>query len=263
MKPLIPSSIIAAALTATVSAGSIALNFAENDANQVFAGGNNIGPTSIDSSNWNNTIDRDSGTLATGSLSNLIDDSGAMTATTVSWGSDNVYYNREDGTGNDQRKLSVGYLDDTNSNISINFSGITYSSYRIYILLSSDEGQTTATNYTVTDNIIANGLNVTGQIINGNNTGANVTAYGSIVDALNGAGSEWVELTGDGAGSQTQTGNYLVLDGLSGDLTITSGRNGGRGSIAGIIIEDTTIPEPGTFALVGLGGIAFLLRRRK
>ena len=41
-----------AASTAFSHAVSIAINFAENDANQGFAGGANIGPTGINSSNW-------------------------------------------------------------------------------------------------------------------------------------------------------------------------------------------------------------------
>jgi len=47
-------------------AALISVNFAENDANQGFAGGQDIGPLRTNSSNWNNTVNRDSGTLISG-----------------------------------------------------------------------------------------------------------------------------------------------------------------------------------------------------
>ncbi|MFC4992320.1 PEP-CTERM sorting domain-containing protein [Rubritalea tangerina] len=240
-------------------AASVAINFSENT-NQNFNQNSPIGPTGINSANWNNTTNRDSGSLAAGSITNLIDDSGASTGTSLTWSSNNVYYNREDGVGSDQAKLAVGYLDDTASAISISLTSVTYAQYRVYILLSSDQGQTGATTYTTTSDILINGQNPLGQIINGSNTGANATAYGSIIDANAGAGNNWVQILGDGAGSQTQTGNYFTFE-TSGDLTITSGRTGGRGSIAGVIVE--AVPEPSSTALIGLAGLALIIRRRK
>lgn len=262
MKSLLRITLLISATSLSSHAASIALNFSQNTSNQNFAGGSNIGPTSIDSSNFNNTNNFTTGAIATGTKENLVNDSGIITTVDASWSSGGVYYNREDGVGDDENKLVVGYLDDGGSGISINLTNISYSSYNVYVLFSSDEGQGTATSYTATNNLIVNGSNLFGQIITGDNTATTATAYGSLIDANAGGSSNWVEITGDGAGNQTQTGNYALLEGQAGDLTITSTRSGGRGSIAGVIIEDTSIPEPSTTLLIGLGGLTLLRRKR-
>lgn len=58
-------------------------------------------------------------------------------------------------------------------------------------------------------------------------------------------------------------GNYIHFEGLSAnDITINFGAPTGRVGINGIQIVET-IPEPSSAALLGLGGLALILRRRK
>lgn len=234
---------ILAVLTASigaVSASSIAMNFAENASNQVFAGGALIGPTSIDSTNWNNSIGKDSGSLGTGEIgtvNTLIDDTGATTITTIAWASGGVYYNG-DGIVGDEAKLAVGYLDDGGAGPSFTLSNIPYANYSIYVLFTSDNnGDYTHSALTV------GGTDVFGGDFN---------AHGRVTD-----GTGWVESDG------SAYGNYAKVDGLTtSTLTVGSVRNGdARGPITGFVIVE--VPEPSSAALLGLGGLALILRRRK
>ncbi|SHI43569.1 PEP-CTERM protein-sorting domain-containing protein [Rubritalea squalenifaciens DSM 18772] len=227
------------AMSSVASAASIAINFAENT-NQQFAGGAAIGPTGIDSSNWNSTIDRDSGTLATGTMGSLIDDTGATTTSSVTWSSNNVFYNA-DGTGTDEARLAVGYLDDS-TGVTVTVSNITYSTYTAYVLFTSDQN----------GDYQHGEITVEGTALFG---GGDFNAHGRVTD-----GTGWVEADG------TVFGNYATITGLTDStLDITSIRNGAaRGPITGVIIVDTTaVPEPTSTALLGLGGLALIMRRRK
>ncbi len=238
-----------AALTASASAASIGINFAEN-ANQAFAGGAtfNIGLSSTNSSNWNNTIDRDSGTLASGSMDDLVDDSGTATTADLVWSSSNVWYN-SDGINNDSRKLAVGYLDDGGSGVSITVSDIPFSNYVVYGLLASDHGG--GDTYTTQD-FTVNGTDV---------LGGTATAYKGVAASWGATQNDWTPLT------TSTTGNYWTSPTLtSSSVTIAAPARSGnaRGSITGLVIHEVAaIPEPSTTALLGLGGLALILRRRK
>ncbi|MBI9019512.1 MAG: hypothetical protein JEZ07_19860 [Phycisphaerae bacterium] len=131
MKRFISVCLLSLLLAVSAQAASIAVNFAENAANQVFAGGQEIGPTNLDSALWNSTIDMDSGTLAAGTKANLQEDSGDPTTADVSWSSANVWHNG-DGTGSDQAKLAVGYLDDGGSGNGFTVTEIPYTIYNAY-----------------------------------------------------------------------------------------------------------------------------------
>jgi hypothetical protein len=239
-----PSSTLTAilasvALCATASAASIALNFAENPSNQVFAGGVPIGPTGIDSANWNNTIDLDSGPLATGEIgarTSLNDDTGASTTATVEWSSSNVYWNG-DGTASDEAKLAVGYLDDGGAGATFTISNIPYPEYIAYVLFTSDSNG----DYTHTDLTIA-GVSY---------LGGDFPAHGRVTD-----GTGWVLADG------ITNGNYAMMLGLTNPtLTVSATKDAGRSPITGVIIEE--VPEPSMALLIGLGGLGLLLRRRK
>ena len=239
-------------------ASIISVNFAENT-NQGFAGGQNIGPLATDSANWNNTINRDSGTLAEGSMGSLKDDSGVNTGASISWSSKNVWYNSA-GIGSDEAKLNVGYLDDgAHSAVDpwyneaagayMTISNVPYTSYRVYGLLASDAGDTYAAR-----NFLVNGT----YVWSGRNT--NADAYGNIGAAFAATGNNWVKLE-----QGVTRGNYWTFDVLDAPSTTLQvygidGYGGGRGSIGGVIIEQ--IPEPATAGLLGLIGAVALLRRR-
>ena len=111
MKKTFAAAFVMALLVVTTGyAGTISMNFVENSTNQIFAGGQNIGPLNTDSTYWNHNSAV--GTpWQSNTMSSLIDDTGASTSVSVTWSSSNTYWN-SDGTGDDQHKLSVGYLDD-------------------------------------------------------------------------------------------------------------------------------------------------------
>jgi len=234
-------------LVQAVSAGIISLNFAENPNNQVFAGGELIGPLATDSANWNSTLDRDSGTLATGTKSGLIDDTGVATTAGASWSSANVWWNA-DGIGSDQAKLAVGYLDD-GQGITVAITNIPYAQYRVYGLISSDSGNT------------ASGFNscnplVNGVYVYGGDTNHTRLCYGTVNITTQETGQPWFESTDDAT-----LGNYWTVE-TSGDLSITIQKIGGRASLSGVVIE--SIPEPASLAMIAfaIGGLIFFRKRR-
>ncbi len=231
-------------LCASATATSIAVNFAENAANQVFSQSVPIGPalsdgTKVNSDFWNSTIDRDSGTLASGeigSVNTLIDDTGSDTTAVIDWSSNNVWYNG-DGTASDEAKLAVGYLDDGGSGASFTLSNIPYAQYNVYVLFTSDK----------------NGDYTHGTLTIGGTDylGGPFNAHGRVTD-----GTGWVLADG------TANGNYAKVENLTDSiLTVSATRDAGRSPITGVIIEQ--VPEPTTGLLLGFGGLALILRRRK
>ncbi|MGJ8674248.1 PEP-CTERM sorting domain-containing protein [Rubritalea sp.] len=90
-----------------------------------------------------------------------------------------------------------------------------------------------------------------------NNDGANVTFGGSTTNQnLNSGniGTGTFALTGFGSGS----GDSLTL-------AVDSGQSNNRWNVNGLEVSYTTaaVPEPSSTALLGLGGLALILRRRK
>jgi len=233
------ASLTSLTLCVSASAASIAVNFVQNDKNQKFDGGELIGPTKIDSSNWNSTIDRDSGSKAAGEIGSkhtLIDSTGATTTATIEWSSKNVWSNG-DGNSTDEAKLAVGYLDDGGAGASFTLSNIPYAQYNVYVLFTSDKnGDYTHGTLTIGGTDYLDGP---------------FNAHGRVTD-----GTGWVLADG------TVYGNYAKVENLSGSsLTVSATRDQGRSPITGVIIEK--VPEPSSAALLGLGGLALILRRRK
>jgi len=214
--------LVAAALAAplgTAAANSIAVNFAENPDNQKFAGGALIGPTKIDSTNWNNSADHfaTQAELNANTMNDLIDDTGTATAASVTWSSSNVWWNA-DGTGSDEAKLAVGYLDDGGSGATFTISNIPYATYNVYVLFTSD----------------SNGDYTHGTLTIGGTAylGGTFPAHGRVTD-----GTGWVLADG------TVYGNFARVKGLSGaTLAVSATKDPGtRSPITGFIIEEANV----------------------
>lgn len=227
------------------AAQTISLNFAENT-NQTFTGGQNIGPLATDSANWNSSIARDSGTLAAGTINDLIDGSGSSSGAAATWTSSNVWYNHIDNTSNDQNKLAVGYLDDGGSGVNVTITNIPYLNYRVIGLLSSDQDYTAAgpTAYTTRD------FQVNGTWAFGGAAASTAPAYGNIADNNAANGSAWTRTTATGP-----RGNYFTTLASGSTLTLQGQAKSGtsRGSLAGVIIEDRPIESIG-FNFIGNAG---------
>lgn len=208
------------------SIGIISLNFAENAANQVFDGGQLIGPLETDSAYWNNTINRDDGSLAAGTIEGLIDDTGAVTEADITWVS-NVVWWQFDGTGNDEQRLAVGYLDDGDDGIRITVTNIPYGVYRVYGLISTDQNWL--------DSFPNRNYLVNGQWVYGGDATTDADAYGGITPNNENNGQWWTEIV-----PGETIGNYWTIETSGSTLTIEGLPRAGarRGTLGGLIIEN-------------------------
>lgn len=87
----------------------------------------------------------------------------------------------------------------------------------------------------------------------GGNVGNNVSV-GTFTDTTDVAGGSITAIASDFSSAVTTTGTY--------ELRISSPSNGDNHSYIDNIVVDE-VPEPSTTALLGLGGLALILRRRK
>lgn len=240
--------VIAALAVGSVSAGVISIDFNNTtDPNWTVSGPETAGP--LGSANWNST------SAASGTGQALIDDAGAATGATLTWNSANTW-SSGDGNGTTDEQVAHVYLDDgTTTNIGgavsslITISGISYAEYRVYGLLSNGDGAEYSSR-----NFQVNGNYVWGAGVRD----AQADVYGNTDAALAATGNRWVELE-----QGVTRGNYWTYE-TSGSTLVVNGIDkwaGGRGSIAGVVIEQ--IPEPATLGLVALFGGALVMMRRK
>ncbi len=237
MKTKILLSLVVAAAVAFVSgsvaaADIISLNFSENSSNQIFQGGQLIGPLKTDSANWNMSDQRDSGTLAAGTKSNLIDDWGIETGVSVTWQANTVWWNR-DGTADDEHRMAVGYIDDGGNGISITFENIPYPRYRVYGLIATDQNQDSA-NTTPPYSFPARNFQVNGMWVFGGNEATTARAYGAITRNQEAHEEFWTEIV-----PGEVVGNYWTIDAFGPTLTIKGLPRSGdqRGTLTAVIIE--------------------------
>jgi len=227
-------AVLATAMTMSLqaSAASISMNFVENATNQILAGGTPIGPIGTDGVYWNHNSAV--GTpWATNSMSNLIDDTGAATGVNVSWKSSNTYYTGE-GTGSDESKLAVGYLDDGVTTdpygVEVIFTNVPYARYRVYGMFASDQDQGTSP-YIVT----MRNFEVNGAWVLGGTSATTAQAYGRTDYNNTANGAYWTKIE-----PGVKVGNFWTIDTMGSTLTIKGlKRNGSqRGSISAVIIEE-------------------------
>lgn len=153
-----------------VSGNAILVNF-DRGGSEAFAGGELIGPTAVDSSNWN------AATGADGSLVGLVDEAGASSTVDVQWFSANTWSNN-DGTGDDEHRLTVGYLDDGEGSnadgkgVLVTFNNIPYDNYKVYGLFASGQNSSGSSG-TVN-------FSVNGSWALGGNASTTAAAWGSV-----------------------------------------------------------------------------------
>lgn len=206
---------------------AIMLNFGHSQ-QEALAGGSAIGPQSHNSSYWNE------GAGASGSLTALIDNFGLPTTANVSWASSYTWANN-DGTDDEQHKLAVGYLDDSerfNGNgkgVQVTLSNIPFASYRVYGLFAADEN--------VSDSSTIGNFDVNGIWALGGDASTTAAAWPSIDTNHMNNGSYWTQIV-----PGVTQGNYWVVETSGATCSITGEARGvsSRGTLTGIIIEDIT-----------------------
>ncbi|GAA5496932.1 hypothetical protein Rhal01_03120 [Rubritalea halochordaticola] len=225
----------AAASIGMVQAASISVNFIGGDGgNGTIDSAASTGRSGFEATNWNNVGSE------LGTQNDLTDSDGLTTTADVTWNSANVWgdgtANTDAAGGDPAAQLIRGYLDDgdTGGGIGVTFdvTNITYAQYSVVLYFSTDtEGGSYRT----------------------------ATVNGNTYDTT-GTKSVWSN------NPTFDDTNTMVITNLTGDLDVDLlTRNGGdRASISGFQIIDTTaVPEPSSTALLGLGAVAFILRRRK
>ncbi|MCW1887432.1 PEP-CTERM sorting domain-containing protein [Luteolibacter flavescens] len=239
--------------TPAADAASVAYNFSETNSNPSQSLDTTTPKGPLGSSIWNDSYVTTTGGVATGTETNLVDNTGANTGMSISWTSKETWFGDGGGTTQDQR-IVLGYLDDgdqggANPGVFVTLSNISYSLYNVYLILASDAG--TNTTYTSQD-FLLNGSTW----IFGGASATTATAFASMESTS--ANGTWTR-----AIAGVQTGNYALATNLSGStLTIDGliGAGGARGSLAGIIIEQ--VPEPSAALLAAAGGMLLFRRRR-
>jgi hypothetical protein len=150
-----------------------------------------------------------------------------------------------DANGNYNRNLLNGYMNNGGSgSVSMTLSSIPYSTYDIIVYLSSDTAGRTGT-------------------VNIGSTTYDFAAMGPAelggTPATAGSSDASFIQTTDTTGANPSA-DYAVFSGLTGSSQIISSTISAYGGIAGFQV--VAVPEPGSMALLGLGGLAVLLRRR-
>ena len=216
---------VIAATVGAASAATVSVNFTNGAGNQQIAVATSAGIGGL--THWNNVSGK------SGSSSSLTDSDGNASGITLTWTASTTW---GDGDANTDANAGIGnaqlvrqYLDDGAPGVNIQASGMT-GLYDVTIYLSTDgNNPMTFVPFTV------NGVEYT--------TTGTYSGYGS--------------------GFTFGENNTIIVKGLSGNLTIQGSVRAGsnRGSVSGVQI--TAVPEPSSAALLGLGGLALILRRRK
>jgi autotransporter-associated beta strand protein len=121
--------------SSATAGGIISYNFSENAGNQGLDTTTPKGP--LGTSIWNDSNAEGAG--ASGSESNLVDQTGTDTGAAISWSSANTWWNGS-GTGTEDTRVLVGYLDDGGNGVNVTLTNIPYAKYNVYGIVASDAG---------------------------------------------------------------------------------------------------------------------------
>ncbi|MBI1375131.1 MAG: LEPR-XLL domain-containing protein, partial [Phycisphaera sp.] len=209
----------------------ISVNFANSDLGSAIGTFNVTGVTgAAPAGNWNNVISTTvSSTLSTGAATNLIDSEGDVTSAAIGWTTHNTFSIPTSPDDGGIGSLFRAYLDTGNSNsdgVSIDVANLPAAFAGGYSVIVYFDGNATGRfgEYVVSDDL-GNSYTLIGN--------DNTTAPGVFIQDL---------------GTSSDSGNYLVFDGLSGttlnmitaDAVTPSDGNGFRAPVSAIQI----VPDP-------------------
>ena len=259
----------------TAPAASLGLNFVDNSnggvqdgASDALGGAEIAGVPGYAQANWNN-LGRWGATVG------LKDNTGAATGVTTTWDSNNTWQMGA-GSGSGDNKLMHGYIDATGQ---ANVNGSPYQFWwnenkpEVWLtgLTGWLSGQGAASyNVVVYSDGDANEGRIGEYWLQAASAGDPPTLLGSdltshvfLRDSANFSGAfTQVPLSADSLANAAD-GNYIVFTGLTADgFILRTEEQSFRAQINGLQIIGV-VPEPGTMVLLGMGGLAVLLARRR
>ena len=227
MKAIKYSLLTLAAVTGIANAATISVNFVESTgsshANQVIAAGTSAGRSGYEAASWNNVYTK------SGTQGSLKSNAGTATTASVTWSASGIWGDSSADTaataGNGNAQMRRGFLG-AETTVPIDVTGIEYAQYTLVLYYSGTSSESAK-------QVTVNGVTHPASTTTGIDSYSNKPGW--------------------------DDGNTRVITGLSGnlDIDLSSGS-----AIAGFqIIEE--VPEPSSTALLGLGAIGLILRRRK
>jgi len=231
--------LLTAGMAASASAADISWNYDRYgtvSGSTQFAGVDSV-------ANWNNS-------WPSNPTTNLIDSTGAATTLDIAYSSAGSWSVTgvngptpgQDANGTYNRNLLNGYLNSGSSTTpatsSITISQIPYTSYNLIVYFSSDVAGRTGT---VSDGLTTYDFSTIG------------------LSSVSGANAVLTQTTS--TNSSNPTANYAIFNGLTGTTQTIAVNIPNFGGIAGFQVA--VVPEPSTFALLGIGlaALVFLHRR--
>ncbi len=237
---------VAAFTTAAASAAAINLNF--QGTAPAMGAADVAGAPGVADSNWNNVTGA-GGTYGTTTV--------AISGGGLGTGGWTLPATSPIGTGDGM--MYHGFFETDGTAATISVSGLSYALYDVYVYFDGDNAaQWRTANYSIG----ATSFNGVEDSENTNwGTGQNVNMVYQLPTATGTGNSNWPV-----TGPNNNEGNYVKFSGVTGssfDLIMKGAAS--QGTVRGVIngMQIVQIPEPSSTALLGLGGLALVLRRRR